>query len=538
MATKSNQAASPYIALSKDDLGDLYSALYPARNRYKSFGLQIGVEIDEIENIEGMYNDRGDRLLAVLTARLRKAETLTWNDIDKILRLECVGESKLADGIRNILFGPDSSIETTFGKEGETEIENTKTGRTEESVRSRDFSMHMDKQEEVSDEEISERRVKRVKVEKYSEQPESIKSSFAKSSGNDVTEKEGKTATKNMYGESVRRKRKRIIMKKIKHKYIKARFEQKAYQWEKHERKAKRKKEVTHKKEKSVSDEFSEMASDDWESDDELDIKKGKKSKRKLQELPKIKPSKDETKMMSLQKIHTQKHKDVKEKLKSKHVLYREEKTGKHKITATGKARVEIAPDISESSDTSGSSKDDQEEHWIQQRKKKDRERKRESMSQLASGSSLSTLQQANLELPATKRQTHRTGYREKTVPSPSETDSSSAGFDVVNRLSEIENKNLIKVFRCCFGKLCCGIKDPVKIAAQLQAKRLLSRSTMETMITSPESQQVKVIALVRALDKKIKLRPDKLFAVIEVLIQNENLKETTIEMWREAGML
>lgn len=90
MATKSNQAASPYIALSKDDLGDLYSALYPARNRYKSFGLQIGVEIDEIENIEGMYNDRGDRLLAVLTAHLRKAETLTWNHIDKVLRLECV----------------------------------------------------------------------------------------------------------------------------------------------------------------------------------------------------------------------------------------------------------------------------------------------------------------------------------------------------------------------------------------------------------------------------------------------------------------
>lgn len=449
-----------------------------------------------------------------------------------------IGESKLADGIQKILFGPDSSIEITLGKEGETEIEKTKTERTEERIRSGDFSLHMDKHEEVSDEEISERRVKRVKVEKYSEQPESIKSSFAKSSGNDVTEKEGKTATKNVYGERVKRKRKRIMMKKIKHKYIKARSEQKAYQWEKHERKAKRKKGATRKKEKSVGDEFSEMASDDWESDDELNIKKGKRYKQKLQELPKIKPSNDETKMMSLQKIDTQKHKDVKEKLKSKHVLYREEKTGKHKITATGKARVEIAPDISESSDTSGSSKDDQEEYWIEQKKKKDRERKRESMSQLASGSSLPTLQQANLELPATKRQTHRTSNREKTVPSPSETDSSSVDFDVVNRLSEIENKNLIKVFRCFFGKLCCAIKDPVETAAELQAKRLLSRSTMENMITSPESQQVKVIALVRALDKKIKFRPDKLFAVIEVLIHNESLKETTIEMWKEAGLL
>ena len=63
MAAGSGLAPSPDRALlSKDDLGTLY-ALYPARNSYKSFGLQIDVGIDEIDSIEKQYADPGDRLL-------------------------------------------------------------------------------------------------------------------------------------------------------------------------------------------------------------------------------------------------------------------------------------------------------------------------------------------------------------------------------------------------------------------------------------------------------------------------------------------
>ena len=46
----------------------------------------------------------------------------------------------------------------------------------------------------------------------------------------------------------------------------------------------------------------------------------------------------------------------------------------------------------------------------------------------------------------------------------------------------------------------------------------------------------MKAVALVRALDKKLKAHPDMIFTVIEVLMQSEYLQEIGREMWREAG--
>ena len=135
MATGSSQANTP---LSEGDLATLHDALYPARNRYRSLGLQIRVKIDEIESIEGKYNDNGDRLLEILSVRLKKVEPLTWNDIDRALRLDCVGESRTADGIRKKyphLFVPDPTIETTDPEHevhGHVKKEKTKKKKNEE----------------------------------------------------------------------------------------------------------------------------------------------------------------------------------------------------------------------------------------------------------------------------------------------------------------------------------------------------------------------------------------------------------------------
>ena len=161
-------------------------------------------------------------------------------------------------------------------------------------------------------------------------------------------------------------------------------------------------------------------------------------------------------------------------------------------------------------------------------------------MSPMARGSSSpSTSQEENKKKHAPSESGCGKKKREKekeSVPSSSGTDDSSPECDIVRSLSESETKNLRKLFRCFFGKLCCGIRDPVETAAQLQAERLLSRSAMENMITSPESQQVKAIALVRALAKKLKSHPDRIFTVIGVLIHNEGLRETGREMCRAAG--
>ena len=138
-----------------------------------------------------------------------------------------------------------------------------------------------------------------------------------------------------------------------------------------------------------------------------------------------------------------------------------------------------------------------------------------------------------------TKHQTHIKRVKHQKGSSSSETDddSSSQECDLLKNLSESENKALIRAFKCCFGKLCLAIMDPEKAAAELQARHLLSCSTVESLLTSPESQQVKAITLVRALKKRIKSRPVKLFTIIEVFLHNDILKEAGRDLWSETGI-
>ena len=84
------------------------------------------MKIGEIENIENNKADSGDRLLAVLSVRLNKAEPLTWNEIDSALRSECVDKSRLADKLRQKygqLFIPESSTESESEQEHEIKSE-------------------------------------------------------------------------------------------------------------------------------------------------------------------------------------------------------------------------------------------------------------------------------------------------------------------------------------------------------------------------------------------------------------------------------
>ena len=125
---------------------------------------------------------------------------------------------------------------------------------------------------------------------------------------------------------------------------------------------------------------------------------------------------------------------------------------------------------------------------------------------------------------------------REESSSSGTDDDSSSPECDMLRNLTESENKGLIKAFKCSFGKLCLAINDPDKAAAELQARRLLSRSMVESLLTSPESQIEKSIALVRALKKRIKSRPVRVFTILKVFLHNEMLKEAGREIWNETG--
>ena len=133
-------------------------------------------------------------------------------------------------------------------------------------------------------------------------------------------------------------------------------------------------------------------------------------------------------------------------------------------------------------------------------------------------------------------RERHRKRGRQESSSSSSETDDSSPECD--RNLSESESRKLKRLFKCAFGRLCRAITDPDEVAAELQAKRLLSRSATERILTSPESKQGKAIFLVRALARRIKPRPDRVFTAIEVFLSSEGLQDIGAEMKIKAGKL
>ena len=165
MATGSCKVAPPNTELGEDDLGALYEALYPARNSYKSIGLLIGVKIGEIENIESNKTDSGDRLLAILSVRVKKAEPLTWNDIYNALRSKCIDESKLAKEIwAKNLFIPESSTESESEQEHEIKSEEIKREkkRVPKKQKGSDRRARVSKEREISSEDEGKRSRKHV----------------------------------------------------------------------------------------------------------------------------------------------------------------------------------------------------------------------------------------------------------------------------------------------------------------------------------------------------------------------------------------
>ena len=208
------------------------------------------------------------------------------------------------------------------------------------------------------------------------------------------------------------------------------------------------------------------------------------------------------------------------------------------------------SPGDDEQSDPGHGSRD-QEEHDIQQkRRKKKKQRRESSMSPTAIGSSSpSTSQEEKKKQPVSKKQGHRKKHvrkmkekrermkrgKEKAARS-SGTDDSSLECDMTKNQYKGEMKELVNIFEQFFGKLCRTVFDPKDVAAELQRVGLISEAMMRDMMLSPESQQEKIIALIDALDMMIKSRPDHLFVVIEVMLENEALHETAREILRETG--
>ena len=589
MATGSSKAASPTTELGEKDLAELHKVLFPARIQYKSFGLQIGVGVDEIACIEKMNQDPGHCLLEILTARLRKSEPLTWNDIDAALREECVGLGSTANDIRKRyphLFTPTAS---EHGHEKQVNFEKKRDEKDahhhhhEHTVKSEDI---LEEEQKGSDHQARVSK-ERERSSEYYEGMRVGQDAKGKSTESSNKETYHKTRSKPPRKEADGRDGKRKVVS---------------------EKKAK-KATAPPLKRKLPSSEMAQTDSGDGESDESSEDESVQYPKRlKFEETqsfshdsdkqvygkgsvgwkgksPRTAGVKRSLKSISRRRYGTQRggieSKDVrsvqsqapfsgyeskqkipshplpKQKSKaecaSEHLLSSEEEMPSSSLVLSRPSKtssvlggIEMS---SERSDSESSSREQEEPDTPEERRRK-RIRETGDTPLASDPSSYPTSENETRRKygdsewqrrKAKHARYHRRGRerhreRERQEGSSSSSDSADSSPECDRILSESERRKLKKLFKCAFGRLCRDITNPAYVAAELQAKRLLSRSTTESILSSPDSRQAKAIFLVRSLARRIKPRPDRVFTAIEVFCSSEGLKDIGKEMKIKAG--
>ena len=171
MATGSSEATSPDTEFGIKDISALHEALCPVSAKYKFFGLQIGVDINEIKKIEADYKDSSDCLLEILFLRLNQETALTCADICKALRSEVVNMCQLANSFPSCLC---QSIDN------ETKRESGKKKKAEKVSKSViPLRMNEKESEYESESENIQKAVKSAEVERQVHERDEPKSKWA-----------------------------------------------------------------------------------------------------------------------------------------------------------------------------------------------------------------------------------------------------------------------------------------------------------------------------------------------------------------------
>ena len=86
--------------LSIDDLRDVYTKFYDARDKWCDIGLYLNVKESALKSIKKeQLNNQGDCLREMLAHRIQSGGPLTWNDLCHCLRCPTVGRRDLANEI-------------------------------------------------------------------------------------------------------------------------------------------------------------------------------------------------------------------------------------------------------------------------------------------------------------------------------------------------------------------------------------------------------------------------------------------------------
>ena len=627
MATGSSEVASPNTRLGEKDLAELHRVIYPARSKCNSFGLQIGLGFDEIENIESNKTDSGDRLLAILSVRLNKDKPLTWNVIYSALRSKPVDKRRLAEEVRRkyghffeyekeeiknvkksvpkTQKGGDYRARVSKERERSPEYEGIETVRSMkhvQEVESEDEALSRkellskkgkrkggkpahDKEKQVHDKERVNEKDKFMKDESHSE-PEEVRemSKQTKKATHDQEEEKiesedediGYTVPEEAITESeseISSERETLDPEICQFPQRKEVLHAKAVKSEHYEQNPKRLKvEETQSSSRDSNKyrrKFVHVKGSIGRKGNSRRSAGVKKSKtRRHYEAQRGKnnagnnPKRSKTK--PVQSVVTEAPflgKKSKQHSLSKQGEYASKDSSSSEEDMQSSSLVLSRPSTSRSvlggieesterSDSESYSSREQEEPDPRGKRRRIRET---SDTPLASdpssyptsenetrrkydGPEWQRRKSKHARYHRKRKERRRERERQESSSSSSETNDSSPECD--RNLSESESRKLKRLFKCAFGRLCRAITDPDEVTVELQAKRLLSRSATERILTSPESKQAKAIFLVRALARRIKPRPDRVFTAIEVFLSSEGLQDIGAEMKIKAGKL
>lgn len=87
---------SSRAVLTLDDLAQVLNHLYRVRSKWLNIGLELGVHITDLTNIEREANDDSTRLRRMLTLALNRQQVVTWRQICEVLCNPVIGESVYA----------------------------------------------------------------------------------------------------------------------------------------------------------------------------------------------------------------------------------------------------------------------------------------------------------------------------------------------------------------------------------------------------------------------------------------------------------
>ncbi len=81
-------------------LNEIYQFVLQAASKWFNFGLSLGVDIHQLEDIESCCHDNQTSLRKMLTHWLRTSPSRTWTDIYTALRSETVQRKDIAKRIK------------------------------------------------------------------------------------------------------------------------------------------------------------------------------------------------------------------------------------------------------------------------------------------------------------------------------------------------------------------------------------------------------------------------------------------------------